>query len=128
MPIGSSSVSQTHRALRGLQRRLLAAVLEGAGAVFGHANLPGYSLLRWYDRCILNIRALWAFVCSQEFPRLLLWLSAWLLASHLLGWSFDLRGPRAAVLPLLGLLWVLPWIAAARRRAIARLLCYRWKR
>jgi len=94
--------------------------------VFGHANVPGYALLPWADRCIVNIRALGVFVCSREFPRLLLWLSAWLLASYLLVWTLDLRGPRAAMLPLLGLLWVLPWIAAARRRAIARLLRYRW--
>jgi hypothetical protein len=100
--------------------------VRGLVDVFRHGDLPGYQQLPWTTRCRINSLALYAFMGSRQFVRLSLWLIVWLLISYLLIWHYDLRGPLAATLPLLALLWVLPYCAQARRNAIARLLNYRW--
>jgi len=107
-------------------RQAVALALLGLLDVFRHSDLPGYMQLPWTTRCHINGRALWAFIGSRQFVRLSLWLTVWLLGSYLLIWHFDLHGPPAAMLPLLALLWVLPYFAHARRNAIAHLLQHRW--
>jgi hypothetical protein len=111
---------------RGLPQRAIAALLRGLIDVFHHGDLPGYQQLPWITRCRINWRALCAFIGSHRFIQLSLWLTVWLLSSYLLIWHYDLHGPLAAALPLLALLWVLPYCAHARRNAIARLLNHRW--
>jgi hypothetical protein len=109
-------------------------LLRAAGTIYlravvdliRHNSLPGYNQLPWWTRRYIDARSLGAFVCSRQCARLALWLTAWLLASYLLVWRLDLQGPAAAAPPLLALLWLLPWVAHARRREVARLLRYRW--
>jgi hypothetical protein len=109
-----------------LFRQTSTALLRGLLDVFRHSELPGYAQLPWTTRCRINAEALLAFIGSRSCARLTLWLIAWLLASYLLVWHYDLRGPAAATLPLLALLWVLPWCARVRRSEVARLLQHRW--
>jgi hypothetical protein len=109
-----------------LFRQMTTVLLRGLTLVFCHHELPGYAQLPWTTRCLINVRALLAFIGSRSCARLTLWLIAWLLASYLLVWHFDLQGPAAATPPLLALLWVLPCCAQARRREVARLLGDRW--
>jgi len=103
-----------------------AELLRGMCDVFRHRDVPGYCQLPWLTRCRVNVQALLALLCSRPFVRVVLWLAAWLLGSYVLVWTHDLGGPAAAIPPLLALVWVLPWMARARRAEIARLLGYRW--
>jgi hypothetical protein len=111
---------------RRLFRQSGAALLQGILDVFRHHDVPGYCQLPWLTRCRVNVQALLALLCSRRFVRVMLWLAAWLLGSYVLVWTHDLGGPAAAIPPLLALVWVLPWMARARRAEIARLLGYRW--
>ena len=105
---------------------IVTAWLQGCRDLLRHSQLPGYAMLPRRTRLDLNVRALLAFLWSAEALRLIGYLSVWLLASQVLIWEKDLFGPIAAALPMSAALWLWPWLAAARRRHIARLLHYRW--
>ena len=84
--------------------------------------VPGYRQLPWYDRQRFNLRALRDWLLSGDALRLALWVAAAILAVQIAIWEFDL-GVRAAVrLTLAQALWIGPWIAHARRRALRKLL------
>ena len=127
MTIFSRSTDSRAGSFRGLAQPVIPILLQGLIDVFRHSDLPGYQQLPWTTRCRINARALCTFIGSRQFVRLSLWLIVWLLASYLLVWHHDLYGPLAATLPLLALLWVLPYCAHARRNNIARLLQHRWR-
>ena len=91
-----------------------------------HRAIPGYETLPAPLRWRINLQALSGFLLSTEFVRLLLYLSVWLLAGFCVVWSLDLHGG-ASVWPITtACVWLYPWVAAARRRRIARLLGGRW--
>jgi hypothetical protein len=90
------------------------------------AELPGYRMLPVLTRWRLNCRTLWCFLRSAESLFMALCMIAWLLGSSILIWNFDLSGPVAALLPSLAVLWLLPWVASARRRWMRVLLGDHW--
>jgi hypothetical protein len=108
--------------MKGLVHKLA----EICADIWHHGNLPGYRQCPWHTRCLLNLRSLVCTVLSIEFLRLNLYLILWLLAGFHLVWHFDLHGT-AATFPLLSAsVWLLPWVAAARRRRVHALLGGRW--
>jgi hypothetical protein len=94
--------------------------------VAAHGDVPGYDQLPPVMRLRLNTMAFIRFLGSAACVHLLCALGTWLLVTYILIWTNDLRGPVAAALPSAALLWLLPWLAAIRRRQIARLLGGRW--
>ena len=94
--------------------------------VLQHGELPGYQLLPWHTRTRLNLHALALFICSTECLRLVLYFTVWQLAAYTLVWQLDWRQAAAIMPQSLAGLWVLPWLADARRRYIDRLLGGRW--
>ena len=90
-------------------------------------SLENLAQLDWLQRCLLNARALGKLTLSLEFSRMLLWLTAWLLASYNLIWLCGWREVDAVIMAAGGLLWLLPWLATVRRRHIATLLGNRWE-
>jgi hypothetical protein len=78
-------------------------------------------------RIRLGLAALWQFLWTAECFCLVASLVSWLLVGYTVVWAGDLHGPSAALLPSLSLLWVLPWAAHARRRALQNLLGDRWQ-
>jgi hypothetical protein len=98
-----------------------------AHSVAAHADVPGYRQLPAAARIRLNVLSLACFLGSAACARVFCALGTWLLVTYILIWSHDLRGPAAAALPSSALLWLLPWVAAIRRRQIARLLGGRWE-
>ncbi|MDP7271226.1 MAG: hypothetical protein QGG65_07795 [Gammaproteobacteria bacterium] len=92
----------------------------------GHGLLPGYMQMPLLTRLGLNLRALAAFCCTEEFFRLLACITIWQLVAYIFIWKFDFGLRPAALASALACLWVWPWLAAARRRHIDRLLRQRW--
>jgi hypothetical protein len=95
--------------------------------VFYSGDLPGYRMLPVATRVRLDFAALWLFLWTAECFRLAASLVSWLLVGYTFVWGYGLHGPAAALLPSLSLLWVLPWAAHARRRALQNLLGDRWQ-
>ena len=104
----------------------LQLMLRWCGEILQHHNVPGYDLLPWLVRMRLNLVALGHFVGSLECLRLVLCLTVWLLAGFNLVWVNDLRGWHVSLPLLLASSWVWPWLAAARRRWLHRLMGQRW--
>jgi hypothetical protein len=98
-----------------------------AHSVAAHADVPGYRQLPAAARIRLNVLSLACFLGSAACVRVFCALCTWLLVTYIVIWSHDLRGPAAAALPSSALLWLLPWVAAIRRRQISRLLGGRWE-
>jgi hypothetical protein len=96
-------------------------------SVFRSADLPGYRMLPVATRIRLDLAALWLFLWTGECFCLVASLVSWLLVGYTVVWGYGLYGPAAALLPSLSLLWVLPWVAHARRRALQNLLGDRWQ-
>lgn len=109
-----------------MQVSMLRQLQRAVTDLCGHGNLPGYRQLGALERQQLNVQALLQFVCSGECFRLLTYLGIWLLAAHIIVWRNDLQGTAAVLLPVSALGWVMPWVAGARRRFLARLLGRHW--
>lgn len=92
-----------------------------------HGEVPGYSQLPWHSRCKLNVLAFVVFLRSAACLHMLCAAVAWLLVSYILVWTHNLRGFAATALPSTALFWLLPWLAAIRRRQIGVLLDNRWE-
>ena len=110
------------RYLQTVCRQLRAAARD----VAQHREVPGYCQLPWHSRCHLNVLSFIVFLRSVACLRVLCAAVTWLLVSYIVVWTNDLRGFWAAVLPSAALIWLLPWLAAIRRRQIAALLGNRW--
>jgi len=102
------------------------SVRKSVRDLLNHRGLPGYEFLPLATRIRLDLQSLIGFLNSIEALFFAACLTIWLLAAYTLVWSFDLRGPAAAVPPLTGALWAWPWLANARRRIIGELLRRRW--
>lgn len=94
--------------------------------MFQHDALPGYRQLTLRDRLRVDTRAAVRVCGSVQALHVLACIVIWLLAGYTLVWHLDLRG-HGAHLPVYTLsVWLLPWLAAIRRRVLRELLGPHW--
>jgi hypothetical protein len=95
---------------------------RGWGALARHAAPRGYAQLGVIARLGLDLRVLAAAPRTAGF-----WRAAWLalaagLIAQILCWRHDLHGIARDAVQVLPVALLAPWVAAARRRALARRL------
>ena len=94
--------------------------------MLSHDNVPGYQCLSRPDRLRADSLAALHVLLSWQSVHVLAAVVIWLLLGHLLVWRLDLRGV-SADLPFLTVhLWLLPWLAILRRRALRHVLGPHW--
>jgi hypothetical protein len=105
-----------------LIRRVVQTWLTGWRDLFFYGSVPGYELLGWLERKRLDHVALWHLFGSPRFRCATLSLVAVQLLVLSLTWRWDLDGWRRDLLRAAPILFVLPWLATARKVAIESML------
>ena len=96
------------------------------GDLVAPARVPGYAMCSRAEQLRLDARALSCLLRSPFGWRIFYLWVIWLLVGHLLVWHFDWRGLDATAPEFSGLTWMLPALAAGRRRALRQLLGQHW--
>jgi len=105
-----------------LIKNLVQAWFSGWRELFFYDSIPGYRTRRWLERQRLDCRAFWRLFGFAWFRCGVLSLVVVQLLVLSLAWHWDLVGWRRDLLRMAPGLFVLPWLAAARRIAIERIL------
>jgi hypothetical protein len=101
-------------------------VFEACRSLALHTGPPAFSQLSWRERQWLEWRSLGLFLRSVEALHIGACLILWELAAMNMIWRNDWYGRDAAWPALLALVWLMPWIAAARRHFLMRALGKHW--
>ena len=94
----------------------------GVRAFFFHRDIDGYRRLSFLQRKRLDMLAMRHGLATAGFWKAVLIVCALLLALETVLLTFDVQDWRADLARFLPLAIVAPWVAAARRRLITRLL------
>ena len=97
-------------------------LIRGYMCLLRHRDIPGYRHLPVHRRVILDHRALWRWMRTAHFWRILLHLTALILAIEVICMELEIEGAKRTFLRSLPPLGAVPLVALARFRHLRAIL------
>lgn len=97
-------------------------LVRGYACLLRHRHVPGYRRLPILERVILDHQALWRWIRTADFWRILLHLTALILAVEVISLELHIQGSTRTLLRSIPPLGAVPLVALARHRYLREIL------